>query len=84
MLRKPSEIIVNGKSSLEELLYEHRNLLTNADLTNADLRYANLRGANLRGADLGGAILKDSILNEVKYSHETAFLQFNVQKKEAL
>ena len=59
MMRKPDEIMVNGKS-LKEKLKEYRNLLRDADLANADLRCVNLRGINLRGANL-----RDSILSGV-------------------
>ena len=59
MMRKPDEIMVNGKS-LKEKLREYRNLLRDADLANADLRCVNLRGINLRGANL-----RDSILSGV-------------------
>ena len=58
MLRKPSEIRVNGKS-LKEKLNEYRNLLTNADLRGANLSGVDLRGTNLSGVDLRDADLRD-------------------------
>lgn len=44
-----------------------------SDLSYADLRYANLLCADLRGTTLCNANFRGAILNEVKYSHETAF-----------
>ena len=89
MLRKPSEIMINGKN-LEEILNKHKNPLilvgedlcctdfrgvdlSYADLSYADLRYANLLCADLRGTTLCNANFRGAILNEVKYNHETAF-----------
>ena len=57
-MRKPSEVIINGKT-LEEILENHNHYLRRdvkglvsmrADLSCANLIYANLRDANLRDA----------------------------------
>ena len=70
-MRKPNEIIVNGKP-LKEILENHnhwlrRNVkdwgsmranLSRANLSDADLRYANLSRANLTGANLSHADLR--------------------------
>ena len=67
-MRKPNEIIVNGKT-LEEILENHnhwlrkdvkdwksmRANLSRVDLSGANLRYANLGWANLKYANLSGA-----------------------------
>ena len=67
-MRKPSEVIINGKT-LEEILENHlhwlkqdvdgwkemRANLGGANLSDADFRYANLRDANLGGANLSDA-----------------------------
>lgn len=64
-MRKPNEIIVNGKT-LNEILENHNHWLRRnvkgwesmrANLTCANLRYANLSMTNLTGANLGGANL---------------------------
>ena len=68
-LRKPSEIIIKGKT-LEQLLDEHAEWLYNmnpirpiwGDLINADLSYADLEGVNLRRANLHGINLKNANL----------------------
>ena len=68
-MRKPSEIIVNGKT-LEKILEDHKHWLkediegwedmradlSDADLYGADLSDADLYGANLSNADFYGAI----------------------------
>ena len=59
-MRKPSEIIVNGKT-LEEILENHKHWL-NEDVEGwedmrADLSDADLYGADLSNADLSGAYL---------------------------
>ena len=70
-MRKPNEIIVNGKT-LNEILENHnhylrRNVkgwgsmranLSKANLSDADLRYANLSRTNLTGANLSDADLR--------------------------
>lgn len=68
-LRKPSEIIVKGKT-LEQLLDEHAEWLYNmnpirpiwGDLINANLSYANLEGVNLSRASLHDINLKNANL----------------------
>lgn len=68
-LRKPSEIIIKGKT-LEQLLQEHQEWLYNpnplrpiwGDLINADLSYADLEGVNLSRASLHGINLKNANL----------------------
>ena len=57
------------EKELENVLKNHRHLLSNADLSNANLRradlaYANLRGSNLRHADLTDAYLTDADLRD--------------------
>ena len=72
-MRKPNEVVINGKT-LEEILENHNHYLRRdvkdldsmyadlrgANLSDADLRYANLRYANLRGANLSDADLSDA------------------------
>ena len=79
LLRKPSEVIINGKT-LEEILENHlhwlkqdvdgwkemRADLSAANLRYADLRYANLRYADLRDADLSAADLRGADLRDAK------------------
>ena len=74
-MRKPSEVIINGKT-LEKILENHKHWLKEdiegwenmradlryADLRDADLRYADLRYADLRYADLDDADLRDANL----------------------
>ena len=69
-MRKPSEVIINGKT-LEEILENHNHYLRRdvkglasmrANLSRANLRYANLRYANLSRANLRGANLRDADL----------------------
>ena len=69
-MRKPNEIIVNGKT-LNEILENHNHYLRRdvkglasmrANLRGANLRYANLRYANLSRANLRGADLRDADL----------------------
>ena len=81
-MRKPNEIIVNGKT-LEEILENHnhwlrkdvkdwksmRANLSRADLSGAKLRYANLNGANLSGANLSGADLRDANLGWANFRY---------------
>lgn len=64
-MRKPKEILINGKT-LEKILENHKHWLNRdidgwenmcANLNSANLRYANLCGANLNSADLSGANL---------------------------
>ena len=62
-MKKPSEVIINGKT-LEEILENHNHYLRrdvkDLDSMRANLRYADLRYADLRGADLDGANLRDA------------------------
>ena len=67
-MRKPSEVIINGKT-LEEILENHNHYLRRdvkglvsmrANLRDADLSCANLRDANFSGADLSYANLRDA------------------------
>ena len=69
-MRKPNEIIVNGKT-LNEILENHNHYLRRdvkglagmrANLSRANLRYANLRYANLSRANLRGVNLSDADL----------------------
>ena len=69
-MRKPSEVIINGKT-LEKILENHKHWLKEdiegwenmrADLRYADLRDADLRYADLRYADLDDADLRDANL----------------------
>ena len=69
-MRKPNEIIVNGKT-LNEILENHNHYLKRdvkglasmrANLRCANLRYANLRYANLSRANLSRANLRDADL----------------------
>ena len=70
-MRKPNEIIVNGKT-LNEILENHNHYLKRdvkglasmrANLRGANLRYANLSRANLRGANLRDADLRNANLD---------------------
>ena len=70
-MRKPNEIIVNGKT-LNEILENHNHYLKRdvkglasmrANLRGANLRYANLRYANLSRANLSRANLRDADLS---------------------
>ena len=75
-MRKPNEIIVNGKT-LNEILENHNHYLrrdvkglagmranlSRANLSDANLRYANLSRANLRGANLSDADLRNANLD---------------------
>ena len=54
------------EKELENVLKNHRNLLSNSDLIGADLTYANLRRANLRRADLKSADLSNADLRGAK------------------
>ena len=76
-MRKPSEVIINGKT-LEEILENHLHWLKRdvdgwkemrADLRYADLRYADLRYANLSMASLSRANLSETNLSETNLSH---------------
>ena len=69
-MRKPNEIIVNGKT-LNEILENHNHYLKRdvkglasmrANLRGANLRYANLRYANLSRANLSRVNLRDADL----------------------
>ena len=69
-MRKPNEIIVNGKT-LNEILENHNHYLKRdvkglasmrANLRGANLRYANLRYTNLSRANLSRANLRDADL----------------------
>lgn len=68
-LRKPSEIIIKGKT-LEQLLQEHQEWFYDmdprrpiwGDLINADLSYADLEHVNLSRASLHGVNLKNANL----------------------
>lgn len=80
-MRKPNEIIVNGKT-LNEILEDHnhwlrrdvkgfgsmRAILSGVNLSCANLRYANLSRTNLRGADLRDADLRDANLDGANLS----------------
>lgn len=79
-LRKPSEIIIKGKT-LEQLLQEHQEWLyepnplrpiwgdlINADLSYADLEHVNLSRASLHGVDLKNANLTYANLDNVDLS----------------
>ena len=70
-MRKPNDIIVNGKT-LNEILENHNHYLRRdvkglasirANLRGANLRYANLSRANLRGANLSDADLRNANLD---------------------
>ena len=75
-MRKPNELIVNGKI-LNEILENHNHYLrrdvkglagmranlSRANLSCANLRYANLSRANLRDADLRNADLRNANLD---------------------
>ena len=70
-MRKPNEIIVNGKT-LNEILENHNHYLKRdvkglasmrANLRGANLRYANLRYANLSRANLRDADLRNANLD---------------------
>ena len=72
-MRKPSEVIINGKT-LEEILENHlywlekdvdgwkemRANLDGADISNTDLRGVNLRNANLDGVNFYGSDLREA------------------------
>lgn len=68
-MRKPKDIIINGKT-LKQLLDEHAEWLCNmnpirpiwGDLINADLSYADLEHVNLSRASLHGVNLKNANL----------------------
>ena len=66
-MRKPSEVIINGKT-LEKILENHKHWLKEDvegwENMRADLRYADLDGADLRGADLRYADLDDADLRD--------------------
>ena len=73
-MRKPNEIIVNGKT-LNEILENHNHYLRRdvkglasmrANLRGANLRYANLRYANLSRANLSRANFRDADLRDAK------------------
>ena len=70
-MRKPSEVIINGKT-LEEILENHLHWLKR-DVDGwkemrANLRYANLDEANLRDASLEGANLEGANLSRADLS----------------
>ena len=79
-MRKPNEIIVNGKT-LNEILENHNHYLRRdvkglasmranlrgANLRYANLRYANLSRANLRDADLRNADLRNANLDGANF-----------------
>ena len=76
-MRKPSEVIINGKT-LEEILENHLHWLKQdvegwkemrANLYGADLSYANLRDANLSYADLSCADLSCANLRDADLSY---------------
>ena len=81
-MRKPNEIIVNGKT-LNEILENHnhwlrrdvkgwgsmRANLSRANLSDADLRYANLSRTNLTGANLSDADLRYANLGGANLRH---------------
>lgn len=74
-MRKPSEVIINGKT-LEEILENHlhwlkqdvngwkemRANLNGADISNTDLRFANLKYASLDGVNLYKSDLRETNL----------------------
>lgn len=67
-MKKPSEIIIKGKT-LEEILKLHKMWLNGEDggiranLSGANLRGVDLEGANLRGVDLEDADLEGANLD---------------------
>ena len=79
-MRKPNDIIVNGKT-LNEILENHNHYLKRdvkdlagmranlryANLSRARLRYANLSRANLRGANLSDADLRNANLDGANF-----------------
>ena len=79
-MRKPNEIIVNGKT-LNEILENHNHYLrrdvkglgsmranlSRANLSDSNLRYANLSRANLRGANLRDADLRNANLDGANF-----------------
>ena len=79
-MRKPNEIIVNGKT-LNEILENHNHYLRRdvkglasmranlryANLSRAKLRYANLSRATLRGANLSDADLRNANLDGANF-----------------
>ena len=81
-MRKPSEVIINGKT-LEEILENHfhwlmedvegyekmRANLDGADISNTDLRFANLKDANLNGDNFYKSDLREADLRRALLFH---------------
>lgn len=81
-MRKPSEVIINGKT-LEEILENHlhwlekdvdgwedmRASLRGADISNTDLRGVNLRDANLDGVNFYGSDLRKADFRNCNLYH---------------
>lgn len=81
-MRKPSEVIINGKT-LEEILENHfhwlekdvdgwedmRANLDGADISNADLHGVNLRNANLDGVNFYGSDLRKANFCKASLQH---------------
>ena len=65
-MRKPNEIIVNGKT-LNEILENHNHWLRR-DVKGFESMHVNLDGANLRNADLRNADLRDANLDGANLS----------------
>ena len=93
-MRKPSEIIVNGKT-LEEILENHKHWLkedvegwenmgadlSDADLYRADLTDADLYGADLSYANLSGAKLSDCNLGNANLSEAYGSINYREVEK---
>ena len=58
-----------NRKELENLLKNHKHLLSNADLRGADLTGADLAYADLTYADLTGAVLTDAYLTDANLRH---------------
>lgn len=81
-MRKPKEILINGKT-LEKILEDHKHWLNkdidgweymranlnSADLSNVNLKYADLRYVNSNNANLKGADLSGANLSGVNLSN---------------
>ena len=81
-MRKPSEVIINGKT-LEEILENHKHWLMGdvegykkmranldgADISNTDLRFANLKYAHLDGVNFYKSDLREADLHRANLFH---------------
>ena len=81
-MRKPSEVIINGKT-LEEILENHRHWLMGdvegyeemranldgADISNTDLRFANFKNAHLNGVNFYKSDLREADLRRASLFH---------------